>query len=325
MSARLAAAALLAFCAGAAWLDARSPAAGALRERRPVWGLAALREEGRPAVVAPALYLLYHDPARRSLDAVLLPPGMPAGEGRRTLADAYSEALSGGPEAAAVAMADAAAAALRSVPGWPERAEGPLLRLPLTVSAAVAPGSPPAAARALSRAADDPFLWLRAPLLLARLPRGSAWDAAVLLRALRGDGPDGVRASRWPAPELAGAFAAWLAEGRASADRRGVVTVEVLNAGGPAGVALRATKVLRWAGFDVVHFGNAAAPEARTAATDRVGHPEAARAALAALGCPGADALTALEPGPLTMVSVTLGGDYASCARLAEGAAGQGE
>ncbi|TPW20782.1 MAG: hypothetical protein FD126_1347, partial [Elusimicrobia bacterium] len=77
----------------------------------------------------------------------------------------------------------------------------------------------------------------------------------------------------------------------------------------------------RWAGFDVVHFGNAPAPEAATSATDRVGHPEAARAALAALGCPKAESLTAFEPSPLTMASVTVGGDFASCSRLSGGAA----
>lgn len=309
---RAAALALLALCAGAAWLDAHSPAADSLRARRPVWGLAALRESGRPDVVAPALYLLYHDPRRGTLDVVSLPPGVPAGG--KTLADAYAAALPGGPDAAARAMEDAAADALRAVPGWPAEAAGPLLRAVTTVPASSRPGSPAAVRRRLAAAAEDPFLWLRVP--------ARSWEAAVLTRALRAVEPDGIRAARWPAPELAGAFAAYLAGGRASADKRGVVTVEVLNAGGPPGVALKATKVLRWAGFDVVHFGNAAAPEAATAATDRVGHPEAARAALRALGCARAEALTALEPSPLTMVSVTVGGDFSSCARLKDGAAG---
>lgn len=308
---RLAALVLMALCAGAAWLDAHSPAAGALRRRRPVWGLAALREKGRPDVVAPALYLLYHDPRRGTLDLVSLPPGMPAGG--KTLADAYSQALPGGPEAAAKTMADAAAESLKAVPGWPTEAEGPLLRAVALVPASSRPGSPGSTRRRLAAAAEDPFLWLRA--------RARRWDDAVLTRALRAVDPAQVRAARWPAPELAPAFAAYLASGRADDDKRGVVTVEVLNAGGPPGVALKATKVLRWAGFDVVHFGNAAAPEAATSATDRVGHPEAARAALAALGCPKAESLTAFEPSPLTMTSVTVGGDYASCSRLSGGAA----
>jgi hypothetical protein len=316
----------LALCAGAAWLDAHSPAAGAVRARRAVWGLAALREAGRPDVVAPALYLLYHEPRRGTLDVVLLPPGVPAVDASgRTLADVYAAALPAGPAAAARAMADAAAAALKAVPGWPSEAEGPLFRAAVTAPPSARPGSPGRTRARLARAAEDPFLWLRAPRLLAASGRSAgtgAWDGAVLTRALRAAGPEGMRAARWPAPGQAPAFAAYLASGRASADKRGVVTVEVLNAGGPPGVALKATKVLRWAGFDVVHFGNAAAPEAATAATDRVGHPEAARAALAALGCRRAEALTALEPSPLTMVSVTVGGDFSSCAGLKDGAAG---
>lgn len=315
---RIAALVLLTLCAGAAWLDAHSPSAGALRERRPVWGLAALREEGRPDVVAPSLYLLYHDPRRGTLDVVSLPPGVPAGAAKgRTLADAYAEALPGGADAAARAMCEAAAQSLRAVPGWPADAAGPLFNVAVKTPASARPGSPGSTRARLATAAVDPFLWLKTR---------PSWEGAVLTRALRAVPPEGLRAARWPAPELAPAFAAYLASGRASDDKRGVVTVEVLNAGGPAGVALKATKVLRWAGFDVVHFGNAAAPEAATAATDRVGHPEAARAALGALGCPRAESLTALEPSPLTMVSVTLGGDYSTCARLADtGAEGQGD
>ncbi|TBR21683.1 LytR family transcriptional regulator [bacterium] len=312
---RVAALVLMALCAGAAWLDAHSPAAGALREKRPVWGLAALREQGRPDVVAPALYLLYHDPRRKTLDVVSLPPGVPAGPGKRTLADAYAEALPGGADAAARAMENAAAEALRAVPGWPADASGPLFSVVVPTPASARPGSPGRTRARLAAAAADPFLWLKAR---------PTWEGAVLTRALRAVPPEGLRAARWPAPELAPAFAAYLAEGRATADKRGVVTVEVLNAGGPPGVALKATKVLRWAGFDVVHFGNAAAPEAATSATDRVGHPEAARRALSALGCPRAESLTALEPSPLTMASVTVGGDFASCARLRSDA-GEGD
>ncbi|MDE2292691.1 MAG: LytR C-terminal domain-containing protein, partial [Elusimicrobia bacterium] len=143
-----------------------------------------------------------------------------------------------------------------------------------------------------------------------------AWDAAVLTRELRRLAPGSVEAALWPPADLAPRFASWLFTRAAPSDPRGVVTVEVLNASGEAGLALRATKVLRLAGFDVVHFGNADVPDARTAAVDRVGRPEAARAALAALGCRKADTLTSFEASPLTMVSVTVGRDAAGCAAL---------
>lgn len=65
----------------------------------------------------------------------------------------------------------------------------------------------------------------------------------------------------------------------------GRVRVEVLNAGGNANMARRATDLLRDAGFDVVYFGNAEAFGAdSTLVVDRVGDLDAARAVADALG-----------------------------------------
>ena len=63
------------------------------------------------------------------------------------------------------------------------------------------------------------------------------------------------------------------------------VRVEVLNAGGIAGLARDATEYLRDSGFDVVDFGNAANFGADSSVVlDRVGRDETARAVADVLG-----------------------------------------
>ena len=63
------------------------------------------------------------------------------------------------------------------------------------------------------------------------------------------------------------------------------VRVEVLNGGGVAGVAGRATDVLRELGFDVVFYGNAQESGQNTSrVVDRVGRLDAARSVADALG-----------------------------------------
>ena len=63
------------------------------------------------------------------------------------------------------------------------------------------------------------------------------------------------------------------------------VRVEVLNAGGVAGLARDATEYLRDSGFDVVDYGNAGDFDADTSVVlDRVGRDETARAVADALG-----------------------------------------
>jgi hypothetical protein len=72
------------------------------------------------------------------------------------------------------------------------------------------------------------------------------------------------------------------------------VVVEVLNASGRAGLARSGTRVLRRAGIDVVHFGNA------PAGTERVRD---------ALGV--GTVVEAADPDLLLDVSVLLGADFA--------------
>jgi len=89
----------------------------------------------------------------------------------------------------------------------------------------------------------------------------------------------------------------------------GRVRVEVLNAGGRAGMAREATSFLRDVGFDVVDFGNAGSFDAdSTVVIDRSNRPEAAAAVARALG----NAVVREEPNPNLYVDVTvlLGGDW---------------
>lgn len=87
------------------------------------------------------------------------------------------------------------------------------------------------------------------------------------------------------------------------------VRVEVLNAGGRADMARRATDLLRSRGFDVVYFGNAESFDQETSRVlDRVDRPEAARAVAEALGIAG----VGREPDRNLYLDVTvrLGSDW---------------
>lgn len=90
-------------------------------------------------------------------------------------------------------------------------------------------------------------------------------------------------------------------------DRR--IRVEVLNAGGVAGMAARATDHLRGAGFDVVYYGNARAfGREHTVVLDRAGDPAAARAVARALGVE--EIQESPDPGLLVEVTVLLGSGW---------------
>ncbi len=120
-------------------------------------------------------------------------------------------------------------------------------------------------------------------------------------------GPRGIRAVELPAGPaqtsfLARRLAAEAADGRP-------VTVEVLNATGVKGIALKATKVLRLAGADVIAIGNAGASHPTTVVYDRAGRPDRAMAVLESLGCASAELLTRREPKGLAEAAVVLQDD----------------
>lgn len=93
----------------------------------------------------------------------------------------------------------------------------------------------------------------------------------------------GSAISQWkPFPEQERSVAA---PQNQTANTMGRIRVEVLNAGGEAGMARLATDRLRDQGFDVVYFGNAEAfGQDSTVVLDRSGRLEAARAVGELLG-----------------------------------------
>jgi hypothetical protein len=95
------------------------------------------------------------------------------------------------------------------------------------------------------------------------------------------------------------------------------VRVEVLNAGGIAGVAGSVRDLLRDDGFDVVQFGNAPSFDRDTTVVlDRVGRPELAEGVANALGIRN----VLVEPDSSLYVDVTvlLGRDWADRADAAD-------
>ena len=125
---------------------------------------------------------------------------------------------------------------------------------------------------------------------------GGAIAAAALAVAAVACGGDGPGTNAFPIP----------------GERGPRLVVEVLNASGRAGLARAGTRVLRRAGIDVVHFGNAPAgapPLDSTRILLRRGDEAAARRVRNALGVgtivPAADSELLLD------VSVLLGADFA--------------
>lgn len=119
-----------------------------------------------------------------------------------------------------------------------------------------------------------------------------ALAVVLTLAACGGDGPGG---HAFPIP----------------GERGPRVVVEVLNASGRSGLARSATRVLRRAGVDVVHFGNApGGAESRdsTRILLRRGEASAARRVRDALGV--GTIVEAPDPELLLDVSVLLGADF---------------
>jgi len=189
----------------------------------------------------------------------------------------------------------------------------------------------------LAAAAADPLFWLRLPGRLGRLGALRAglspYDTLLFAWRLSRLRPDAMSLSRPPVespaqgsgrrgkavsrlvPELFSSVISGTSAVR-SAGGSAPMTAEVINASGAAGVALRATKILRLRGVDVVHFGNAPAPEPTMRIIVHSGRPDDAGTVIDAFGCPEADTVVELEPDPQASVSVILGRDYTRCARL---------
>jgi len=330
---RILAAALL-FLLGAAVLrDRVSPLSQALRDGRPLTALVSLRFTGQGGVVPPALYLAVYGPAARTLELSLLPPSIRTEEnGGKTLADAYESSFAEGGNIpkAGHAMTETAQKLLGSDPLWPDSVRWGAKQADFRVSAELSGDSEPASPHWLRRKV---FTWTQRPLFLIETMRllhtlrdeGGArltlYDAFLTARELCRLEPGSIRLSRFPGPKHLRPFLGGLlhrASGRP--EEPSAPTVEVLNATDVGGVALRATKILRLAGFDVVHFGNAPEHERRqeplSRFLDRTGRIAAAQAVAGALGCPHEGVLGDMEGRAEADVTVLIGRDHTGCTQL---------
>ncbi|MFA5137817.1 MAG: LytR C-terminal domain-containing protein [Elusimicrobiota bacterium] len=321
---RVLAALLIVLLGAAVRVDRGSVVSAALRRSEPVLAMLALRTSSQQPVLPPAVYLAVYTPRERSLDLVLMTPATPV-SGGLTLADVYASARDSGrdPQEAGKQAASAAWESLRASPAWPSGTAEPVLCASLTLPPEASPAFPERLKSLLLQSSRDPLFW---PLfwgrMRPRLPEAERglgpYDAFLLARLVSALAPDDIRLSRLPEAGLLNVFLPRLLFRRES-ERvpEAHLTAEVLNASGKGGVALRATKLLRWHEFDVIHFGNAQAPTASTRVVDRVGRPEAARAILRCLGCGDVDVVTAMEDTPQADISITLGRDFERCSRLA--------
>ncbi|MFH2202440.1 MAG: LytR C-terminal domain-containing protein [Elusimicrobiota bacterium] len=311
----------------------RSQLAGELALSRPVHGLLSARFAGQGKTVPPALYYLIYSAPAGALELVLIPPAAPAemtpGEGRRdrTLADVYGEAYAaaGDPARAARAMGEAALQLVRRAGTdgegfWPKHAFWLDLELPPDAR----PAFPVEMKRSVIGILSSTLYWPKfaaaaRALLAAEQTRWGPYDLLIAAREFQRIRQENIRLSSLPAPGLQPHFLQWLnkrANGTSAQDTNEAAKVEILNATEEPGVALKATKILRLQGFDVLHFGNSQTLQQELRVVDKTGRYEAARAVLRALGCRDSNVLTAMEETPRTDITVMLGRDYTRCTEL---------
>lgn len=326
MSAVQAAAALLiAFVCAVSAVDMKSTTARRIRNGEPLLGMLSLRHRGQPSVTPSVLYLAVAGTRTGSLDIVRIPSGMPVFEKRfdgeprnqRTLADVY---------AAKNSMVESAITMLQGDASWPENpVAGPEqlrpaaldFQLSFELPANTRPGYPREIKHLLRTLQNNPLFWPQCAMASSHFQRHSVYDRLLLAREFRRIQPQAIRLSELTDPELSNRLLSRIfSRARGHGDTGGSVDIEVLNAAGAVGLALKATRIIRLQGFDVKHFGNAR-DEKNSRFLDHVGNPAGAEAVAAALGCRDAEVLTSLEANPRAAISVLLGKDYANCTELA--------
>lgn len=298
----------LAAALAVAWSERGSTVATAVREQRP-WLAWIAAYDGD---AAPALQLAMYQPARRRLTLVHVPGELKLGR-RKTLDGVYVESLkaSGAPREAARAAEDAAQARLQELaPDLPPASARLTLAMP-----APEPGDEPSvnAAGALKADGRRPRAWLsrvraavRGLIHRDRTALDPLLFAVELRRLHQGD----LRPARLPDDAQAPAFLTQALSAEEPAPEARAATLEVLNGTTEPRLALRAVKMLRLRGIDVLTTGGAR-PRARTLVFDRTGDFRRADRLRAALGCPAARAVTRIDPLRGVDVSVELGADCA--------------
>ncbi|HBL16348.1 MAG: hypothetical protein A2X36_16560 [Elusimicrobia bacterium GWA2_69_24] len=334
---RALAACVLAALAGAAWLDRSSAPAKILRRMDSMTALVSMRFQGQAGVLPPTLYLAVYSPATHSLELAVIPPQTPRPQqpqekAPRTLADTYGAVYARQEDsgAAAEAMSRDALALLAQDPLWPRDGGGrPDFWLELEVPAEVRPAFPQELRSWLAPLLAKPLFLIDFVRAAGRDAGAVRWtdpphlyDLLLIGRELGRLSVRDIRLAQFPSsrrllhPFLGGVFS----RARGMPEGPAALTIEVLNASDQPGIALRATKLLRLQGLDVLHFGNAAGGEARTRFLDRTGRNGAARSVAAALGCPEEEVLSALEENTQVSVTAVIGRDHGRCTRLREGA-----
>lgn len=313
---RLLAFLVLAGVAGTWFVESRSGLADRVRTLQPVVTWMAVQTPGSDA---PLLFATVHQPERRSLSIIHVPRAA-----RGAAAPLPKKAALAELDAAQAALAAAAEAhrAVFSLPRLSHLDLGPP-RFLYAQPRDFPPGDPPVAMKRWLAASYGglPF-WKRLPGLLREPSPSDLWGQGTA---------EGLVDRLAYALELhrlsrRSMLAAWLPEGpareaflleRLGAPRRGArppdqpVSVEVLNATALKGVAMRVGKVLRLRGADVLSFRNADSDHPGTLVYDRTGRIENALKVLDMLGCPQAEAVTAVEERPLVEVSVVIKADCA--------------
>ncbi|MBI5208382.1 MAG: LytR C-terminal domain-containing protein [Elusimicrobia bacterium] len=322
---RLLAFLVLAGVAGTWSAESRSGLADRVRTLQPVVTWMAVKAPGSGA---PLLFATVHQPEKRSLSIIHVPGAargaitpLPRGEGSSEGAERRrrSSSPSGNSEPAQAALAAAAEAhrAVFSLPRLSHLDLGPP-RFLYAQPRDFPPGDPPVAMkRWLAASYGGLSFWKRLPGLLRRPPLGDCAPAENFFDRLA----YALELHRLPRRSM---LAAWLPEGRGreafllerlGPPRRGArppdrpVSVEVLNATEFKGVAMRVGKVLRLRGADVLSFRNTDSDHPGTLVYDRTGRIENALQVLDMLGCPQAEAVTAVEERPLVEVSVVIKAD----------------
>jgi len=167
--------------------------------------------------------------------------------------------------------------------------------------------------RILKARTNSPRAWLSAAraLIVGTLSGdGSPLENFIFALELRSVRLESLRASRMPENAGSSELLGRVLAKDSLPTRQKAITAEVLNGVGEAGLASRASKMLRLKGIDVMAMGGLS-PRRRTLVYDRVGDFRRAAEARDGLGCPSARAATRVDPSRAVDVSVALGEDCA--------------
>jgi hypothetical protein len=151
-------------------------------------------------------------------------------------------------------------------------------------------------------------------------PRPNAYDSAVLAREAFQLNAHRLRLHILPQFRDRATFFSRLNTPPPTDFGPNALTVAILNASGEPGVALQATKVLRWRGLDVVDFRNAPSRSLLTRFIDRTSSYSEAASVARTLGCEEPEIMDEMDLSRRERVTVLLGQDYKGCASL-QGAA----